>query len=154
MAKAFNFSLQKVLDMRKHFEDQKAIELSKAQKELNEEKTRLKLLRDRKEEALRSKEIQDKVSLNGLKVMKGYIAQINDNILHQNRQVKKSDQKVFEHREKLVEAVKDKKMVETLKDRHREEYRRMKNLTETKTIDEVALRVTQKTKDEEKGKGA
>ena len=153
MAKAFSFSLQKVLDVRKHSEDQKAIELSKAQKELNEEKTRLQSLREIKEDTLRSKENNEMVSLNDLQVMKGYLSQINDNITRQNQRVKKSDQRVAQRRDILVEAVKDKKMVETLKDRQLEEYRRLKNLSETKAIDEVALRVTQRIKDEQKGLG-
>jgi len=148
MAKAFSFPLQKVLDMRQHTEEQKALELSKAQKELLEEKKKLVSLKEKKEKALEFSPSPEKVSVTDLKINKEYITQINDSLAHQNQRVRKSDQKVAVQREKLIDAVKDKKVVETLKEKQFDEFRRMRNLTELKQIDDVALRTTQRSKEE------
>jgi flagellar FliJ protein len=148
MARLFNFSLQKVLDVRQHAEEQKSLDLSKAQKELLEEKRRLSALKEKKEEALETAATEEKVSVTDLRVKKDYLLQINTALHAQHQRVKKSDQKVEKQREKLIEAVKEKKVVETLKEHQLEEYRRMKNLAETKQIDDVALRTSQRAKEE------
>jgi len=151
MAKAFSFSLQKVLDIRKHREDQKAIELSRKKAALNKEKEKLKQLRSQKNKALddeSTKENSD-LNLNTLIVMKEYIEELNSRIKHQNQRVEDKGEQVRKSHKKLVEAMKKKKIVEILKDRKYEEFKKTTNLNETKMIDEIAVRKANRSMNED-----
>jgi len=151
MAKAFNFSLQKVLDLRKHEEDQRSIELTKAQQKLMNEEIRLKKLNQSKEEVLQKDSTESDsevdISLTELKVTTQYIEQMNEEITLQKDQVKKSNKTVEKNRENLLSAVKNKKVVELLKERYSEKYRKIRNLEATKNESEIALRVSMRNKE-------
>lgn len=146
MAKSFNFPLQKVLDVRKHTEDRKAVELGLAQEVLMKKKDKLDLLRRNKESVL--KDVKLKISLGQLKIKSEYIEQINYMIQNQKTQVKKSNEKVAKKRNYLLEAVKDKKAVEILKDRHIENVRKTRKLAESKIENETAIRMVMRTKED------
>jgi len=151
MAKAFNFSLQKVLDLRKHEEDQRSVELTKAQQKLMNEEIRLKKLNQSKEEVLQKDSTESDsevdISLTELKVTNQYIEQMNEEITLQKDQVKKSNKTVEKNRENLLSAVKNKKVVELLKERYSEKYRKIRNLEATKNESEIALRVSMRNKE-------
>lgn len=146
MAKFFNFPLQKVLDVRKHTEDRKAVELGLAQETLMKKKDKLDLLRKNKESVL--KDVKLKISLGQLKIKSDYIEQINNMIQNQKAQVKKSTKNVAKKRDYLLEAVKDKKAVEILKDRHIENVRKTRKLAESKIENETAIRMVMRTKED------
>lgn len=146
MAKSFNFPLQKVLDVRKHTEDRKAVELGLAQEVLMKKKDKLDLLRRNKESVL--KDVKLKISLGQLKIKSEYIEQINYMIQNQKAQVKKSNEKVAKKRDYLLEAVKDKKAVEILKGRHIENVRKTRKLAESKIENETAIRMVMRTKED------
>lgn len=150
MAKGFNFSLQKVLDVRKHTENQRSIELSRAQQEFRKEQERLQSLNENKTKVLNTDHFETtspvEISLNSLKVTNNYIDQLNRDITRQQDQVSQTGQKVDDNREKLLSAVKDKKVVELLKDRYSEKFRKMKNLEASKNESEIALRIAMKNK--------
>jgi len=151
MAKAFNFSLQKVLDLRKHEEDQRSVELTKAQQKLMNEEIRLKKLNQSKKEVLQKDSTESDsevdISLTELKVTNQYIEQMNEEITLQKDQVKKSNKTVEKNRENLLSAVKNKKVVELLKERYSEKYRKIRNLEATKNESEIALRVSMRNKE-------
>jgi flagellar FliJ protein len=150
MAKGFNFSLQKVLDVRKHTENQRSIELSRAQQEFRKEQERLQSLNENKTKVLNTDHFETtstvEISLNSLKVTNNYIDQLNRDITRQQDQVSQTGQKVDDNRDKLLSAVKDKKVVELLKDRYSEKFRKMKNLEASKNESEIALRIAMKNK--------
>lgn len=146
MAKSFNFPLQKVLDVRKHTEDRKAVELGLAQETLMKKKDKLDLLRKNKESVL--KDVRLKISLGQLKIKSEYIEQVNYMIQNQKAQVKKSTKNVAKKRDYLLEAVKDKKAVEILKDRHIENVRKTRKLAESKIENETAIRMVMRTKED------
>jgi flagellar FliJ protein len=144
MAKAFKFSLQKVLDVRKHREDQLAIELSKFKAALNMETFKLMQLQDDKEGALQMKDSSDRenLNLNNLIISQSYLEQLNHSIIKQREEIKKKNKQVLSGRQELTEAMKKKKAVEILKERKQEEYKKEIRLIENKIIDEVAVRNT------------
>ncbi len=144
MAKAFKFSLQKVLDVRKHREDQLAIELSKFKAALNMETFKLIQLQDDKEGALQMKDSSDRenLNLNNLIISQSYLEQLNHSIIKQREEIKKKNKQVLSGRQELTEAMKKKKAVEILKERKQEEYKKEIRLIENKIIDEVAVRNT------------
>jgi len=152
MSKAFNFSLQKVLDVRKHTEDQHSIELGKSQRKLNKEQQKLTELNQNKQKALENDSLGSassvEISLMELKVTNQYIEQINTEIVKQKSQITKSSKNVEKNREELLDAVKDKKVVELLKDRYSKKYKKIRNLEASKNESEIALRLSLKNKDE------
>jgi len=87
--------------------------------------------------------------LNELKVKKDYLLHLNKNIETQKKEVQSSNKKVDENREELLFASKDKKVLEKLKSKYYENYKKMKNLKENKQEDEVAGRIASKKRSKE-----
>lgn len=145
MPKAFKFSLQKVLDVRKHKEEQKAIELFKAEQALNAEKSKLDTLKISKQKALDKKE-EKKIDLTSIRIEHDYIVGLSDKIDKQTVQVQKVNKKVDKNRAHLIEAVKEKRAVEILKDRKQEIHKKEQNLEQAKVDNEIAIRISQKNK--------
>lgn len=150
MAKSFNFSLQKVLDVRKHTENQKAIELSKARRALQKEEKKLDQLKKNKEDIMQNKDGAGKkeksVDLNLLKVKNDYIVQLNDNIENQIGEVDRNDKIVNIQHEKLIQAARDKKILEKLKERKQEVHKKEANLDQSKKDNEISIRVSMQNK--------
>ncbi len=140
MAKAFRFSLQKVLDFRRNIETQQAVELSAARAELNLNKHKLQGLHQKKSGFLSSLD-ENQTSLQNLKIQKSYLDQLSGEIRLQQENVARSDQTVKEKIEKLVEVSRDKKIVEKLRERHLEGHQKKVKQDEVKFQDEVAQRV-------------
>ena len=67
--------------------------------------------------------------------------QLNENIENQIKEVNESNVEVEKKREKLLSATRDKKILEKLKHKYFENYRKMKNIEEVKKDDEVAGRI-------------
>ena len=113
MAKAFKFSLQKVLDVRKHREDQLAIELGKHKAALNLETFKLQQLHDNKEDALHIKGItaKENLNLNNLIISQSYLEQLDGNIKTQREEIDERNEQVLLGRRELTEAMKKKKAV-------------------------------------------
>ena len=65
------------------------------------------------------------------------------NINRQSEKVKKAEQKMERMRQKLVEAVKERKIMEKLRERQMEEFRKEQNKNEMKFADEIAGRKAQ-----------
>ena len=139
------FPLQKVLEYRKHLEDMRAIELGKTQAKHLKADKQLKKLRVHKEEMLEesSKEMDQspKVDLTQLKIEKGYLENLNGQIINQTDKVHILKEEVEKDREELKGAMKERKMVEKLKDHFTERKKTEANRRENQKIDEVAIRL-------------
>ncbi len=151
MARAFHFSLQKVLDVRRHREKQRKIELSKANRKLLQEQSELDKLNIEKEAHLNigSTNGDDTPDLNTLKVNGSYLRQLSEQISAQRTEVKKTEKKTEERREELIEAVKKKKIVEKLRERKMEDYRQDLVKQEQKKDNEAAVRITNQKRQKE-----
>ena len=146
MPRVFSFPLQKVLDMRQHLEDQRAVELGQAKQELFKEQQLLNRLNTLKIEALRAseQELADSLRLNKIRMLESYLVQLNERIERQKEIIMQKNELVEKKRRELLKASQDKKVVEKLKERQFEAHRKSLRLKENKMIDEVALRVTQR----------
>jgi len=144
MAKAFKFSLQKVLDVRKHKENQLAVELGRRKAALNQETFKLQQLHMDKDDALRMKDAAAKDSLNlrSLIISQSYLEQLHNNIDKQYKIIEKKNEQVVLGRTELTEAMKQKKAVEILREKKLEEHKKEVRMIENKIIDEVAVRNT------------
>ncbi len=69
-------------------------------------------------------------------------------IQHQKKTIEDLAEKVRQHREKLIEVTKDKKILERLKERRYEEYRKKLRSMEQKFMDELSIRAYQDGKEE------
>jgi len=150
MSKGFNFSLEKVLEIRQFQENKQAVKLHKSKKVLKSEEQKLDTLKDSKETTIKNqKNKTDKdytININELRITKDYLNQLNKHIEQQNKKVLESDAAVKGELECLHEAVKDKKVVEKLKERYLDEFKKSKSQEENKQQDEIAVRQQNKTR--------
>ncbi len=144
MAKAFRFSLQKVLDVRKQVEELMAVHLKQSQVKLDTEARIMEELHTKKESTMdESTNIED-LSVTQLQLAMDYIQQINEMIAKQQEIVKLSEQKVEENRSKLIKASQDKKVVESLKEKQFESWHKDNKKREQNKENEIAQEVIRK----------
>jgi len=150
MAKAFRFSLQKVLDVREHKEDQISIELGKAKTALRKKKDELRHLEDEKNQEISDSKRLDTShpDLNAIRIAGIYIRQLSGAIEETGLQVDKKKIAVNERRVELLAAMKDKKIVEMLKAKKMAEHKKEILKTEHKNEDELAVRTFSRKKQE------
>jgi len=145
MARKFNFSLQKVLEVRQLLENKQAVQVFKKKEILKSEEQTLHNLKSEKQKAMterqRSNGSDQKIDLHQLKVTGQYITQLNRTIDTQGKKVADSGKAVKKEITKLNAAVRDKKAVEKLKERHWDDYKKTVNQEYNKHQDEVAIRV-------------
>lgn len=112
---------------------------------LNQKMNEFTMLEKKKEKALNNKKNRsqkiEKLDLNDLKIRKDYIVQINNELKMQTQRVEEANIKVDESREELVQATKEKKMLEKLSARKYEDYKKDEKLVQSKKDNEVAGRV-------------
>ncbi len=138
MAK-FVFKLQSVLNIKKQIEDSLKIQLGKAVQALEAEKELLKELESEKKRCMG--EVGSKVS-GGVKVDKlknynAYISFIKQKISRQYEMVKSAQEIVDKYREELTGMMKERKMLEKLREKQYEEYMQEIKKKEQKDIDEI-----------------
>ena len=150
MTKAFNFSLQKVLDVREIVEDAKAVELQKAQADTELEKQRLALVKTEKADMVNgSDEVADiqNISVGALSNRTAYVDQLSDKIKQHNEAVTISQLKTDEQRQLYIEASKDKMVMEKLKEHHHDAFKKKINQDQVKAESEIAARTSQSEED-------
>lgn len=140
MAKAFKFSLQKVLDVREMNEDKKAQSLQKAQTEIEEEKQKLAAIEAEKVETSTSPEDED-VNLHTLNARTAYLEQLNDQIENQNSEIHRCEENAALKRKDYIKASQDKMVLEKLRETHKEVHRKKSNQILMKEESEIAGRV-------------
>lgn len=150
MSKGFNFSLEKVLEIRQYQENKQALKLHNSKKVLKTEEQKLDTLKDNKKSTInhqKNKTVKDyTININELRITQDYLNQLNTYIEQQNKRVRDSDAAVRGELQRLKEAVKDKKIVEKLKERYLDEFKKSKNLQENKMQDEIAIRQQNKSR--------
>lgn len=149
MKRAFNFSLQKVLDVRSMVEESKAIELQKAKAETEIEKQKLVAVQAEKESLVQgeaSSSDERDVTLHELSNRRAYVDQLTDKIKEQGESVSSSEEKAEVHRDEYIKASKDKMVIEKLKEHHQETFRKKLNQDQVKEESELASRMN-KTED-------
>jgi len=142
MPKKFNFPLQRVLVVRQHEEEQKAIELSKARSVLDKENAKLLHLANDKETFFdEGSSRQNRTNVHHLRLETDYLNQLNAAIFNQTRTVQKNEKAVLNRTEELRAAIQKKRIVEILKDHKLEEYKKEMNREQLKKDNEIAIRM-------------
>ena len=146
MSKGFNFTLQKVLDVRTIVEDKKAAILRKAHAETELERKKLAAIQAEKRSIAQVEPGEEDTapSLQSLNTRSAYMDQLTHEIEDQSRQVDASELRAARKRDEFIKATKDKMVLEKLKDTHKENYRKKANQAEIKIDSEVASRVVQR----------
>jgi len=138
MAK-FVYRMQNILNLKLKLEEQQKMEFAAARKRLDEEEDKLHLLFRRKagyeEEGRRLRE--DDLNVQDILDNRNALIQMDDYIAFQQIQVSKAEAKLEEERQKLQEAVQERKIREKLRENAFEVFIREENARESKEVDEL-----------------
>jgi flagellar FliJ protein len=137
MAK-FIFKLQSVLNLKKQNEDSKKNELGKAIQRLEAEKQKLAALEDTLENIVKEfNEKTKKATVHELIEYNEYLSLLNSRIKVQKENVNNAALNVDKVREELIFAVKERKILDKLKEKQHEEFLTEQKKLEQKTNDEI-----------------
>lgn len=138
MAK-FIYRMQNILNLKLKLEEQQKMEFAAARKRLDEEEDKLHLLFRRKEgyeeEGRRLRE--DNLNVQDILDNRNALLQMDDYIAFQQIQVSKAEAKLEEERQKLQEAVQERKIQEKLRENAFEVFIKEENAREGKEVDEL-----------------
>ncbi len=144
MARLKDFRLQKVLEFKKHLEVINTLELHQAQTNRQKAEQQLNILKQTKQKLLEETEDQlkqqNRLDLNDLKVHVNYLSQLHESIENLNKSIIELQKDVERKRNKLNESVKERKIIQTLKDQFQERKNHEIKRMENGMIDEIALR--------------
>ena len=137
----FVFKLQAVLDTKKIIEEQKLTEFSEKKNQLNEEK---KVLNDiQQERILLVDQLRDSQHLirhmRDIELQITYIDVCTEKEKKQKGVIEGVTKEVEERRIALMEAMKERKVMDNLKDRDMEEFKASEVMQERITTDETAI---------------
>lgn len=137
MAK-FNFKLQSLLNVKTHLEDNLKNELGKAVSKLEAEKRKLSSLESQKEEyILKFNQEVKKTTVDKLKEFNSYISLLTAKIRLQKENVNYASTNVDKVRGELIEAAKQREILDRLKEKKLEEFRKEEIKEEQKLNDEI-----------------
>jgi flagellar FliJ protein len=139
MAK-FIFRLQGYLDLKAKLEDQKKLEYGAAMAELERERQILENLRVR--EQLQIAELKSNLLQNGFSALEiesyhRYLAQLRIRVFAQEKKAETAAALAEEKRLALVEAVRQRKTLEKLKEKAHDDFLQAERLAEYKATDEI-----------------
>lgn len=137
----FQFKLQSVLDYRLNQEEKALHEFSDIKRYLEEQKAVLQSLEN--ERAVLVNELrnlrQATLQAEDISVTLRYIETLREREARQIKTIEQIAEQVEKKRKDLVEAVKNRKVMENLKDKQAEEYIKDLNETERKNMDEISI---------------
>lgn len=135
------FPLQTVLDVRKRQEERTLMEFVEEMRRLKEERERLGGLERQVSEALgRLRDLQEKtVEVMEMEMHLVHIRNCRRLVREQQSLVEQREDEVRARRERLVQAMKERKVMETLRDRHEAEQKKEEDTREQAAMDERAV---------------
>lgn len=137
----FKFKLQSVLDYRLNIEEKILNEFSELKRELDRLKAMLEELKSERENmvaGLRNMQSQT-IKAHDISSILVYVERLRKSEKQQNQVILQTIEAVDQKRKDLVEAVKNRKIMENLKDKQKEEYIKDVNDTEQKDSDEMSV---------------
>ncbi|WP_250229353.1 flagellar export protein FliJ [Anaeropeptidivorans aminofermentans] len=138
MAK-FTFSMESILKIKYSLEEQKKQEFGMAMKKLEAEKILLNSLNKRREDSVATFKVNVSSAINPKESadFSNYIEALKFKIEEQAIKVKRANAEVEKKREELVEATKEKKKFEKLKENQHENYIIEEKRSEQRVTDEI-----------------
>ena len=134
--KPFTFGLQKVLSLRKHHEDEAKIELGRAVGVLAELESNILTIAQERSRAASAQFIPGNSAAEMQQYM-FYILRLDNTKEQLLKETAMAELKVEETREAFLEASRERKIMDKLKDKRRLEYRKMALADEAKELDEI-----------------
>jgi flagellar FliJ protein len=137
----FVFKLQKVLEHRKNLEDIALREFSNAVEKLNAERMTMNMLTEKAELLINQwKELAGQATrVSDFSLYVEYIKCVQQSLHNQTTIVNVAEKETEQKRESLLDIVKERKILETLKEKRRVAYEAGIAAQERKTLDEVAI---------------
>lgn len=137
----FKFKLQSILEYRVNIEEKILNEFSDLKRDLEEKRAVLKALVTERESLMNDLRNMQSVTMrvDDIAALVAYVENIRmkekeqKNILHQAKE------KVEKKRQELMEAVRNRKVMENLRDKHAAEYQKNFNELEQKNSDEMSM---------------
>lgn len=137
----FKFKLQSVLEYRLNVEEKILNEFSELKRHLDAQKAILNALIKEREnhiDDLRNMQ-RTMMKADDVAAILGYIENLREREKEQKNVIHQAKEAVEQKRKDLVEAVKNRKVMENLRDKHAEEYLKNLNETEQKNSDEMSV---------------
>lgn len=138
MAK-FIFKMESILSIKYKLEDQAKAEYGMEIARLREEERKLEMLVEKKEayQAALTEAVQDALDIREIKDLENCVENMKYNINVQKFVIKQQQQRVDQAREKLDNAMKERKTYEKLKEKAFEQFKMEIEAQERKEIDEL-----------------
>ena len=135
----FSFRLQSFLSVKEQLEELRKNEYGAAIRKLEEEKEKLRILETEVEENVRLFKISLTRAINPVDIKRynNRIEFLKKMIIEQKKRIKKAEDFVEERRLALIEAMKERKALETVRARAYEEYLREESLREQLVTDGI-----------------
>jgi len=135
----FEFRLQQYLGIKEQLEEQKELEYAKALRKVEDEKARLQDLINRRDQTIEDmrKSLQKVISPIDLRRANNTIERLKHMIVDQRAALAEAEAFAEEKRLDLLQAMKERKAIETVKDNQREEFLIEMDKKERKQVDEL-----------------
>jgi len=135
--KQFSFGLQKVLELRKYYEDEAKLELGRAISILADLENRIILLG---QERARAASEQFRAGNSALQIQQYmyYLTRLDDTKEHLLKEAALAELKVEEARNAFLEKSRERKVLDKLKEKRQKEYRKEMLGEETRTLDDIS----------------
>lgn len=135
----FKYRLEPILTLKEKLEDSKKRELGLAYQsyeQVNAEKEELVKAKEQAYEEVKNQS-HEKIDVQQLKQFRYYMHYMNQAIDLKTKEVERAANILEAKREALIAAVKERKILENLKDIHLEEYREEEKRKENSVLDEI-----------------
>ena len=135
----FKYKLEPVLALKEKLEESKKRELGLAHQCHEKVKAEKEVLVKQREMAYKEAKIQsnEKVNIRQLRQLNYYSNYMEQAIHSKNEEIDLAAKKVEQRREELVEAVKERKILENLKEIQLEDYKEEEKRKENSVVDEI-----------------
>ena len=137
----FKFKLQSVLEYRANMEEKIHNEFSDFKRYLESQKAILRTLVAERESLMSDLRVMQSVGMraNDIATLVAYVENIRSKEKEQKDVIHQAKEKLENKRKELVEAVKNRKVMENLRDKHAEDYKNSMNELEQKNSDEMSV---------------
>jgi len=135
----FNFRFASNLRVKERLEEQKKLEYGKALAALENEKQKKRILLTERENTINSfrESVQKDITPYDLQMHNNYLGVLKERIIKQDAAIKRAEEFAEKKRLELVEAMKERKIMEKLKEKDFEEFKIAEQLKEQKIQDEI-----------------
>lgn len=132
----FNFTLEKVHSYRNKLEDQLKLELAKLRHYQEKEQSALKLYQQQRDSYL---DVNGNLTLNEMLQKEVYLQALDARIANQKEKVAKVSKQVLQKKEQVQSAMKERKILDRLRERQLNAFKYKEDKKEQKEIDDLAI---------------